>query len=212
MNLILDIFEEINMLDYLKLSSGFIDKYEPENGGGVYFFLYGGSSIPYYIGASETMFSQLREHIAGYKNKSCRLPFKPDKLAHLACFWEEVTPDNYFGPDFKNFNDKACGEVVNKILLHTQILFANVRPRQKGRLHLVEEADKMINNAAMQLNNNLATRMGLIRNWVGDGGMSMDIGRDLRVGDDPEKLNDPIRLYLEYSIEPTQKMNAALLI
>ena len=212
MNLILSVFEETNMLDFKRTSLDFINKYEPEHGSGLYFFLYSGSSIPYFIGAAKEMFSRVNAHIAGYNNEGCWLPFKPEKLVHLSCFWEEVTPTNFFGPDFNNFNEKDCGEVINKILQHTQILFANIKPMQKGKKPAVKIADKMIYNVETLLNNNLAARMGLIRNWVGDGGMSMDIGRNLRIGDNSEKLNESIRLNIEYAIEPTQKMNAALLI
>jgi len=209
LNITLRFIHEASLAELDSTNAKQIEKLDRERGTGIYFFAYGGSSIPYYIGASPKMFTRACGHATDYKNKKLWTPRSPEKLAHLSCFWEKITADAFFGPGYDNFHAQEYEEACVKIFSNTKILFAQLEPD----IFLQEETiGKLIYNVKMQLNNNLMARMGLIRSWVGDAGVSYDIWRSLKIGGGSDELGEPMRLSFRYEIEPAQRLNETLLL
>jgi len=217
MEIELIIFEFVNMLEYESLGSWYIEKHEkvnPQNSAGIYFFLYGGSSVPYHIGSSGRMFSErLPYHIATHRSETKDAdywaPRRPEKLANLSCFMEKPSSEIFFGKKYNNCDHPDFGKAMETILKNTTVLFSRIHPisvpSSLGRGFTIQEMGKLKYDVEMILYMNLVKRLGLDTGWIGDENIKNDFAQSLR-------LPEEIYLSINYEKDTPTKLNSAMLV
>ncbi len=152
------------------------DKYESDKRMGIYFFQYGGSAIPYYIGVGDDIFHRLKAHLENYRweNKGSKywITKFPEKLASLSCFLDVATDDTFYNPNKNNIDNKFM-ENSQKLIDNTEFLLANVKTDADVDLSCFKY------NVEELLQRNLIKNMGIRTSWIGDGGIG--IGKQLPI-------------------------------
>ena len=154
------------------------------NAQGIYFHLYGASTIPFYIGISDHMLRRNRDHIALYRKDYDEigarywLAKEPDDLKDAKCFinYTKEQESKFFSP---KRSDDIVGrdEVIIKLLNNMKVLFARVIPENKSG----DNIRWIIEVAERQMQDNLIKNCKIEKSWIGrtgsnkGGGDSEDI-------------------------------------
>ncbi len=138
---------------------------------GLYFYTYGNSKLPFYIGKSLAksykIVGRVWSELDDYKKGRYWLCKKPELLRDLKCFKEDYkAAENFFAPG-TDPNNPEFDQAVEKLLEKTIISFAYLK-NSAG-----ETITEQIGEVETQLHNNLVSRYELERGWVGDGGKNL---------------------------------------
>ena len=106
---------------------------DKKNSQGVYFHLYGDSTIPFYIGISDNMLRRNRDHIALYRKDYDEygdrywLPKEPDRLKNAECYINytcEKSTD-FYSPS-RPCDITGRNEAIKMLLDNMSVVFARI--------------------------------------------------------------------------------------
>ena len=140
-------------------------------GSGIYFYLYGSSSIPFYIGMcaakSYNILGRVWNELDDYRNGKYYLPKNPEKLSSLECFTKASSHETFFIPGKYDKEDDAFLKALDTMLNNTRILFSYLETDPQV------DHEQMINviyNIEALFQRNVVDTLKLEPKWIGDKG------------------------------------------
>ena len=138
---------------------------------GIYFYHYGNSEIPFYIGKSTAtsynILGRVWEEIDDYAKGRYWFPKDVTKLANAVCYKSDGFRDDIFFKPPISHNDELFKEQRKLFLSNVSILFSYMTSDaiidKKDLIHLSETV----------LQNRLIDNLNLERGWIGDGGSNL---------------------------------------
>ncbi|MFW6029991.1 MAG: hypothetical protein ACOCRO_07015, partial [Halanaerobiales bacterium] len=136
---------------------------------GIYFYSYGDSKIPFYIGKctaeSYNILGRVWQELDDYKNGRYWLCRQPEKYKDLTCFKDNYSKENYFKPN-SDIEEEEFKTVINEFLNRTVITFSYIT---YGRSNSNDKAE-IISSVESYMQKKLVNDINLEPNWIGDGG------------------------------------------